>query len=263
MAALAVAAKAHDVMKVHHVLTDPSKDVMQNTVQAMGIVTTGQWGPCKARSQVEAKRQAVQWIDGSDKTGNNGDGDEDLGVKPHEDKALKRRGALQLEVQELELEQQLISQGLKNKIQEAPPDTEEVSQEAPQDPAKETKETPPDPAKETRQAPSDRKEETREAPWDSVESIDPDEKTREAPLNPEKGTQKALPDPEEETREVPLNPGQETRELPSDRKTRHHRIPTRRHRSHRWIPRRHRRHRQIPRGGRWRRHRTPRWTQKM
>ena len=57
-AALAVAAKARDVMKVHHVLADPSEEITQKTVQAMGIATTGQWGPCEARLQVKAKRQA-------------------------------------------------------------------------------------------------------------------------------------------------------------------------------------------------------------
>ena len=41
-AALAVAAKAHDMTKVHRVLADSSEEVTQKTVQAMGIVTTGQ-----------------------------------------------------------------------------------------------------------------------------------------------------------------------------------------------------------------------------
>ena len=57
-AALAVAAKAHDMVKVHHVLAPLSEEIMQKTVQAMGITTTGQWGLCKARVQVRAKRQA-------------------------------------------------------------------------------------------------------------------------------------------------------------------------------------------------------------
>ena len=60
--------------------------------------------------QVKAKRQAVQWIDGPEKTGSNGFGNEDLGVKPGEDESGGGRGALQLEVQELELEQQPVSQ---------------------------------------------------------------------------------------------------------------------------------------------------------
>ena len=45
----------------------------------------------------------MQRIDGPDKTGINGVGNEDLGMKPGEDDSVGRRGALQLEVQELEL----------------------------------------------------------------------------------------------------------------------------------------------------------------
>ena len=104
----------------------------------------------------KTKRQAVQWIDGSDKTGNNGVGDEDLGVKPGKDEPVGRRGALQLQVQELELEQQPTSQERKNEIQEAPPDPEEGTHEAPPDATEDTQETVPDLAEETRKAPSDR-----------------------------------------------------------------------------------------------------------
>ena len=56
------------------------------------------------RFQVKAKRQAVQWIGGPDKIGSNGVGDEDLDVKPGEDELVAKRGAPQLDVQELELE---------------------------------------------------------------------------------------------------------------------------------------------------------------
>ena len=59
-AELAVAAKAHDVMKVHHVLADPSEEITQTMVQRMGIATKGQWGPFEARLQVKVKRQVVQ-----------------------------------------------------------------------------------------------------------------------------------------------------------------------------------------------------------
>ena len=45
----------------------------------------GQWGACEARLQAEVKRQAVQWIEGPDKTGSNCVGNEDLDVKPGED----------------------------------------------------------------------------------------------------------------------------------------------------------------------------------
>ena len=55
---------------------------------------------------MKAIRHVVQWIDGPDKIGSRGVGDEDLGLKPDENKSVGRRGAMQLEVQELEQEQQ-------------------------------------------------------------------------------------------------------------------------------------------------------------
>ena len=53
------------------------------------------------RLRVKAKRRAVQWIDGPVKTGSNDVGDEDIGAKSGEDDLVGRRGALQVEVQEL------------------------------------------------------------------------------------------------------------------------------------------------------------------
>ena len=58
--ALAVVAKAYNMVEVHRVLAHPSAEITQKTVQAIGIATTGQWEPCEARLQVKAKRQAVQ-----------------------------------------------------------------------------------------------------------------------------------------------------------------------------------------------------------
>ena len=196
---LAVAAKARDMMKVHHVFADP-----------MGIAMSGQWGPCEARLQVKEKWQAVQWIDGPDKTGSNAVGDEDFGVNLGEDKSVGRRGALQLEVQELELEQQPASQERRKEIEEAPPNTKEGTREAPPDPAKDTQEAQSDPAKETREAPSDRKEEIREEP------PDPEKKTQEVPLHSKEETREVPLDHEEETREVPLDPEVEKRKVPLD-----------------------------------------------
>ena len=92
-AALAVAAKAHAMVEVHRVLVHPSEEITQKTVRAMGIVTTGQWGGCEARLQVEAKRQAVQWIDGPDKISSNDVGDEDLDVRSREDESVGKKGA--------------------------------------------------------------------------------------------------------------------------------------------------------------------------
>ena len=112
--ALAGAAKARDVMKVHRVLADPSGEITQKTVQAIGIATTGQSGPREARLQKVKRRQC---IDGPSKTSSDGVGDEDRGVKPGKAEPVGRTGALQLEEQELELEQQRASQERKKEIQ--------------------------------------------------------------------------------------------------------------------------------------------------
>ena len=86
--ALAVAAKACDVMKINPVLADPSEEITQKTVQEKGIATTDKRGPCVARLQVKAEQHALQWIDGLDKTGSNYIGDEDLNVKPGGDEPV-------------------------------------------------------------------------------------------------------------------------------------------------------------------------------
>ena len=104
---------------------------------------------------MKAKQQAVQWVDGPDKTGSNDVGDEDLNAKSGEDKSVGKRGAPQLGVQELELEQ---LQG-----------PEEGTQEAPPDPVEETREAPSDREEEIREAPSVREVETWEAPSDHEE----------------------------------------------------------------------------------------------
>ena len=65
------------------------------------------------------KGQAVQWLDGPDKTGSNGVGNEGLGTKPGGDESVERIGAPQLGVQKLELEQQPASQELIQVAQEA------------------------------------------------------------------------------------------------------------------------------------------------
>ena len=58
-AALAVAAKVRDIMKVRHMLAHSSEEITWQTTEAMGIATTGQWGPCEACLQVKAKQHAV------------------------------------------------------------------------------------------------------------------------------------------------------------------------------------------------------------
>ena len=67
-------------------------------------------------------------------------------MKTGEDEPVGRRGALELGVQELELEQQPASQKRRTEMQEAPPDPEERTREAPPDPVEDTREAPPDPA---------------------------------------------------------------------------------------------------------------------
>ena len=49
--------KAHNKVKVHIVLVDPSEEIFQKAVQALGIATSNQWGPCEARLQVKAKQK--------------------------------------------------------------------------------------------------------------------------------------------------------------------------------------------------------------
>ena len=123
------------------------------TAEAISIETTSQRGPCKARLQTKAKRQAVQWIDGPGKTGSDGVGDEDIGVKPHEDEPFGERGTPKLDVQEMELNQPPTSQERNQETQEAPPDPEEGTQEAPLDPEERKQEAPLDPKEETREVP--------------------------------------------------------------------------------------------------------------
>ena len=138
----------------------------------------------------------MQWIDGPDKTGSNGVGNDDLGVKPDEGESVGRRCALQLGVQELELEQQLALQERRKEIQEAPPDPEEETREVRLNPEEGTQQTPSDPAEEAREAPSDRENKTQRTP------SDPEEETPEAPSDPEEETLEAPSNVEEETKYV-------------------------------------------------------------
>ena len=69
--------------------------------------------------QVKARRKHVQRIDGPEKTGSDGVGDENLGVKAGGDKSVARKRAPQLDVQELELKQQPASQERNQEMQEA------------------------------------------------------------------------------------------------------------------------------------------------
>ena len=108
-----------------------------------------------------------------------------------------RRGALQLEVQELELEleqQPASSLELGKKVYEAPPDPKQGIREVPPDPAEDTQEAPPNPAEEIREAPSDREDEAQGTP------SYPEEETLEAPSDPEEETLEAPSDPDDKAK---------------------------------------------------------------
>ena len=197
--ALAVAAKVRNITDVHRVAAHLSEEITQKTAQAMGIVTAGRWGSCEARLQAKAKRQAVQWINGPDKTSSDGIGDKDLGGKPGNDESVGKRGTPHLKVQGLELEQPPDPEG---ETPEAPPNIQERTQEAPTDPAEETREALSDPEENTRVAPPDSEQET-------------EKKTREAPPNPEEETRETPSDPDEDTRETPSDPDEDTQKTPT------------------------------------------------
>ena len=72
----------------------------------------------KTRNIVE--KQAVQCVDrGREKIGSDGVSNENLSVKPDEDKSVVIRGAPQLDVQKIELGQQPKSQALVQETHEA------------------------------------------------------------------------------------------------------------------------------------------------
>lgn len=144
-------------------LAHPSEEITLKVVQATGIATPGHWGPIEVRLQGEKEQQAVQWITGPDKISSNDAGYGSLGVKPRGDDLVRNRGAPQLDVQKLELEQQPASQQRNKEIQEAPRNPKERTQEAPPDPGENPQESPPDPVVETRGAPSAREEGPQEA----------------------------------------------------------------------------------------------------
>ena len=175
-----------------------------NTTEARRIETTRQWEFREARLQVKAKQQAVQWIDGPDKTTSNYVRTEDLGTKPGKDDSVGETEAPQLEVQELELEQQPASQERKQGLQVAPPNLEEGTQDGPPDPEGGGV-APSDPEGEKREALSDPEGETREA------TSDPEEETQEVPPDTEEEKREALSDPEEETQKATLDPKEKTR----------------------------------------------------
>ena len=113
---------SRDVMMVHRMLAHPSEDITRKTAEMVGIETTSQWEACETCFQAKAKRhavpkktnerasvrtrkiverQAVQWVDGPKKTGGNGTGSDDRGMKSAGDGTIVDRGTPQLNVQEL------------------------------------------------------------------------------------------------------------------------------------------------------------------
>ena len=97
---------SRDVMEVHRMLAHPSEEITRKTAEMMEIETTGQWEACETCFQAKAKRQAVQWVDGHKKTGSDGTGSDDRGIKSARDGTTTERGTPQLNVQELGQEQQ-------------------------------------------------------------------------------------------------------------------------------------------------------------
>ena len=78
-AALAVAAKAYDIVEVLRA-RGPKRGDNAGNASGNGNLDDGPVETLRG-AQVKAKRTAVQLFDGCDKTGSNGVGDEDLDVK--------------------------------------------------------------------------------------------------------------------------------------------------------------------------------------
>ena len=121
---------SRDVMEVRRMLAHPSEDITRKTAEMMGIETMGQWGACETCFRAKAKRhavpkktdeqasvktrkiverQAVQWVDGPKKTGGDGTGSDDRGMKSAGDGTIVERGTPQLNVQKLGQEQQQLT----------------------------------------------------------------------------------------------------------------------------------------------------------
>ena len=152
---------------------------------------------------MEAKRQAVQWINGSDKTGSNGVGNEDLEIKPGEDESVGKRGAPQIDVQagagaadgsprKGHRRRRGASRGRHGRRRQIPRRRHRRRCRIPRRRHGRRHWI----SGRRREVPSDRKEETQEA------ALDPNEETREVPLNPKKETQETPSDSEEGTKNV-------------------------------------------------------------
>ena len=123
-----IAGVSRDVMEAHRMSAHPSEDITRKTAEMVGFETTSQWGACETCFQAKAKRhavpkkmdervsvrirkiverQAVQWVDGFNKTGGDGTGSDDRGMKSARDGNIVKRETPQLIVQELGQEQQL------------------------------------------------------------------------------------------------------------------------------------------------------------
>ena len=99
---------------------------------------TGTVSVLLVRSRNIVERQAVQWIDGPKKTGGDGTGSDDRGMKSAGDGIIVERGTPQLNVQELGQEQQLTLHG--HETQEALSELEGVTQGALSEHEEETQE---------------------------------------------------------------------------------------------------------------------------
>ena len=270
--ALAMSAGAsRDVMEVHRILAHPSEDITRKTAEIMGIETTGQWGACETCFQAKAKRhavpkkiderasvrtrkiverQAVLWVDGPKKTGGDGTGSVDRGMKSAGDGTIVERGVPQLNLQELEEEEQLtlhehetqeaFGNGSDDPGMKSAGDGTIVERGTPQLNGQEL---------EQEQQLTLHEHETQEAfgtgsddrgmksagdgtivergalqlevqelelEQQPASSLELKKEVQEAPPDPEQGTREAPPDPAEDTQEALPNPEEETREVPLD-----------------------------------------------
>ena len=266
------ASASRDIMEVHRMLAHPSEDITRKTAEMIGIETTGQWGACATCFQAKAKRhaapkktyerasvrtrkiverQAVQWVDGPKKTGGDGTGSNDRGMKSAGDETIIERRTPQLNVQEMGQEQHLTlhehetqeafgtdsdgrgmnSAGDRTFVERGTPqlNVQKLGQE--QQLTLDEYET-----QEAFGTGSDDRGmksagggtvvgrrgalqlevQELELEQQPASSLELRKEVQEAPPDPEQGTREAPPDPAEDTQETPPNPEEETREVPLD-----------------------------------------------
>ena len=147
--ALAVAAKARDIMEVHRIHTHPSKGITRKTTKAIRVETTGQRGPRADVRQSSSQGAALALAEKTAeamKTARDQRGPcADVGRSPRHGAAL----AVAAKARDM------------MKIHHVLKDLEEETRGVPLDPKEETPKVALDPDEETREVPSDHEEETK------------------------------------------------------------------------------------------------------